>query len=92
MTIFYKNLGGDMVPSWLRLCFAPPRGNFLRTPLCANLKMTTTVAVRMVKICSSRLFRMDVVFILVVVSRGNRNQHVVLRFLQKINRLQRSFT
>jgi len=70
----------------------PPRGNFLRTPPCANLKMTTTVVVRMVKICSSRLFRMDVVFILVVVSRGNRNQHVVLRFLQKINRLQRSFT
>jgi len=36
MTIFSTNLGGGEAPlalPWLRLCFGPPLGNFLRTPL-----------------------------------------------------------
>jgi len=35
-TIFSTNLGGGMAPlalPCLRLCFGPPLGNFLRTPL-----------------------------------------------------------
>jgi len=36
MTIFATNLGEGIAPlalPWLRLCFGPPLGNFLRTPL-----------------------------------------------------------
>ena len=39
ITIFSTNLGGGMSPlalPWLRLCFGPPLGNFLRTPLACR--------------------------------------------------------
>jgi len=40
MTIFSTNLGGGEAPlalPRLRLCFGPPLGNFLRTPLVASV-------------------------------------------------------
>jgi len=39
MTIFSTNIGGGVAPlalPWLRLCFGPPLGKFLRTPLVAK--------------------------------------------------------
>jgi len=39
MTVFSTNLGEGMAPlalPWLRLCFGPPLGNFLRTPLTVS--------------------------------------------------------
>jgi len=44
MTIYSTNLWGGMAPlalPWLRLCFGPPLGNFLRTPLNATLNLIT---------------------------------------------------
>jgi len=44
MTIFSSNLGGGMDPlalPWLRLCFDPRLGNFLRTSLYQTMPVVT---------------------------------------------------
>jgi len=46
-----------------------------------NLKISASVFVRMIKVCSGGLFWMDVIHVLVFISWANLDENVILWFL-----------